>query len=116
MPTTPLLNSLMMENEISTKTIKYDFVLDTLGYADEPLEQRAYVFCGILKELNIPFKKYYTSSKHRYLRSQPCNRDSNADTSMVLIGSCDENYAQYAIYLFHKKMKIVSILNRIFSL
>ena len=101
--------------DLSVETIKYDFILDSLGYTDEPLEQRAFVFCNILKELDIPFKKYYTSTKHRYLRSQPCSRDG-LDTSMVLIGICDENYAHYAIHLFQKKMRQIAHLNRIFSL
>ena len=48
----------MMKEVEETSTAKYDFVLDNLGFTDEPLDQRAVIFCKILNELNIPFKKY----------------------------------------------------------
>jgi len=97
-------------NEIETATNKFDFILDNLGFTDEPLDQRAFTFCKILNELNIPYKKYYTSSKHRYLRSQP--HGDFADMGMVIIGTCDENYASYAVYLYQKKMATISNLNK----
>lgn len=100
----------MNRENVDISTNKYDFILDAMGFADEPLDQRAVVFCGILNELNIPFKKYYTSPRHRYLRSQP-NGDFS-DMGMVVIGNCDENYARYAIYLFQQKMATISQLNK----
>lgn len=89
--------------------VKYDFMLSSLGYTDEPLDQRAIVLCKILKELNIPYKKYYTSPKYRHLRTLP-NNDFN-EINMIISAVCDENYASYAIYLFEKKMEQISKLN-----
>lgn len=100
----------MMKEVEETSTAKYDFVLDNLGFADEPLDQRAVVFCKILNELNIPFKKYYTSPQHRYMRSMPSG--DFADMGMIIIGTCDENYAAYAMYLFRQKMAVISQLNK----
>lgn len=101
----------MRETEINTS--KYDFILDNIGYTEEPLDQRAFIFCKILNELNIPFKKYYTSSQHRYLRSKPYSKNNDfADMGMVLVGNCDENYAKYAIYLYKQKMEVLCKLNK----
>lgn len=106
-----------MKEDVRTNIDKYDFVLDSLGYADEPLEQRAFVFCKILRELNIPFKKHYTSPQHRHLRSMPYKEGNDFNNmGMVIVGNCDENYARYAIYLYEKKMNEIELLNKIFSL
>ena len=35
-----------------------------------------------------------------------------ADMGMVIIGTCDENYAAYAMYLFKQKMAVISNLNK----
>ena len=100
-------------NETDIVTNKYDFILDNLGFTEEPLEQRAVVFCKILNELNISYRKYYTSPQHRYLRTQPYTRNSDfADMGMVVIGNCDENYAAYAIYLYQQKMAVINKLNK----
>ena len=96
--------------ETETTTNKFDFILDNLGFVDEPLDQRAVVFCKILNELNIHYKKYYTSPQHRYLRSMPSGDFANM--GMVIIGACDENYAKYAIYLYQQKMDVISNLNK----
>lgn len=102
-----------MKKVEETNAIKYDFVLDNLGFAEEPLDQRAFTFCKILNELDIPFKKYYTSPQHRYLRSQPYTKNNDfADMGMVLIGNCDESYAKYAIYLYQQRMASISALNK----
>ena len=96
--------------ETETTTNKFDFILDNLGFVDETLHQRAVVFCKILNELNIHYKKYYTSPQHRYLRGMPSAYFANM--GMVIIGTCDENYAKYAIYLYQQKMAVISNLNK----
>ena len=107
----------MMSENIKTDTNKYDFILDSLGFENEPLEQRAFIFCKILKELNITFKKYYTSPKHKYLRSKPYKEHNDfSNMGMVVVADCDKNYAQYTIYLYKRKMEEISTLNKIFSL
>lgn len=102
-----------MTNETEITTDKHDFILDRMGFTDEPLDQRAFVFCKILNELKIPYKKYYTSPQHRYLRSQPYKKNNDfADMGIVVVGTCNENYAAYAIYLYQQKMATISSMNK----
>lgn len=96
-------------NDVETETAKYDFILDSMGFTEEPLEQRAVVLCKILRELNIPFKKYYTSPNHRHLRTQPYTDFSGM--GMIVVAVCDENYAGYTKYLYAQKMAVISKLN-----
>ena len=99
-----------IEEQIATEN--YDFVLDNMGYTEEPLEQRAVVFCRILRELEIPYKKYYVYPNHRYLRTQPVkNNEKFSGMGMVFIGVCEEYYAKYAIYLYKQRMANISKLN-----
>lgn len=98
--------------ELELNAEKFDFILDSLGHTEIPIEQRAFTMCKILHELKIPFRKYYTSPKHRYLRTKPYFKENDfSDMGVVLIGTCNVSYANYAIYLYNKKMTVIKQLN-----
>ena len=92
-------------------TVKYDFILSSLGFEEEPLDQRAVVLCRILSSLNIEYKKYYTVPGSRSMRQKPFLNEKWSNMDMVFIAECDENYAEYAKYLFKQKMQIIKELN-----
>ncbi len=87
----------------------FDFIIDSLGFNSTPIEQRAIVMCKILKELSIPFKKYYHYGRHKYLRSKVNKKEPYVN--IIIIGACTEDYGKYAIYLYKQKMIIIEKLN-----
>ena len=89
----------------------FDFILNNLGYTDVPLEQRAVVFCKLLREFDIPYRRYYTTPNRLAMRSRPTK-----DTmGMVVIAECTLDYAHYIMYLYSKKMQTISKLNKMLA-
>ena len=95
--------------EISTNS----FILDSLGYCEVPLDQRAVVFCRILKELDITYRKYYTSPCYRHVRVGVTS-ENTLKMSIVFNVECTCEYAGYVEYLYKERMKKISLLNKCF--
>lgn len=88
-----------------TNVAEFDFILSRMGYTDVPLVQRAVVFFKILQETQVPYRRYYRT--HNKLRS-----GLTPDTvDIVTFAECDINYANYIIYLYNEKMKVIEKLN-----
>ena len=100
----------MMDNITSDVTTN-SFILDSLGYCDIPLDQRAVVFCRILKELDIIYKKYYTSPCYRHVRVGVTS-ENTLKMSIVFNVECTCEYVGYVTYLYKERMRKISLLNK----
>ena len=100
-----------MEEQITQQDI--NIVLDDLGFVNTPLEQRAVVFCQLLKSLNIMYRKYYTTPPISSMRSRYYNGDNWSCVGMVFVVSCEKSYAEYVAYLYKERMSQIEQLNKL---
>ena len=83
-----------------------------LGFEHEPLDTKAVVMSKILKELDIPYKMWYTRLSKKSLRRVRKPSIEWSDMNIVFELDVDEDHAAYAVYLYNKRMNIIIMLNK----
>lgn len=92
-----------------------EFCIDDLGYLEEPLELKAIVMSKVLKELNIKYKRYYTSKSKRDYKRVKKPEIAPPDMSIAFTVECDNDYLAFAKYNYYKRMDTILTLKKAFE-
>lgn len=83
-----------------------------LGFEHEPLETKAVVMSKILKELDIPYKMWYTRLGKKSIRRARKPSIEWNDMNIVFDVFKDEHHTAYAVYLYNQRMNTIISLNK----
>ena len=94
-----------------------EICLEDLTYVDEPLEVRVVVLSHIFKELNIPYRRYYTKKSQRsFKRVKKPDIISDKDLTITFTINTDKYYFEYALWMYEKRMEAISQFYKMYFL
>lgn len=93
-----------------------EFNLEDLGFPEEATETKALVLHKVLRDLCIPFKKFYSKKSDRSFKRVKKTNIEPSDLTLKFLVECDKAHLQYVSHVYKKRMKEVIALEKCFSL
>lgn len=89
------------------ETTKIEIKIDDLGFSTETVDARAVVLSGILDELGINNRRYYTRRTRKGCKYANKPDIEWADLTIVFVVLSDTEHVEFVKYLYQQRMELV---------
>lgn len=97
---------------INPETQTLEFCIEDLGYPNETLETKAIVMSKVLKDLGLPYKRYYITEGCKQTKKP---KISPPDMTIAFAVTCNGDYLAFAWYNYRKRMNAVISMQKSFN-